>query len=357
MTRRVVLCGGGHSHVLALPYLMRHSPPDVEWILVSDSPFAPYSGMLPGFIAGQFSRAQCLIDLRRLCLAHRIIWRQDSLTSIENGAVRLSSGNTLPFDVLSVNVGGVQQLPFAPEATRVIAVKPALPLMDFVESFPSTDNSIAVVGSGAGGCEIAMALRRRLPQAKIQLIGKSLLPDFNASVQNKIRHILQSRNIHFCEGVATASKAGGRAFVVNEKPHTATHIIFALPITPFASPNQADKNKRGIAINEYLQSTENGDTPIFAAGDCAESGAAKSGVVAVRQAPVLAHNIIAMLNKTALRAWRAKKHFLYILNTADGRAIANWGRWSAAGVAIWTWKKYLDLRFMRQVTDATMHRS
>jgi len=347
MTRRVILCGGGHSHVLALPYLLEHSPKDVEWLLVSDTPYAPYSGMLPGFIGGQFSRWQCLIDLPKLCKAHGVTWRQNTFVKMEGGAVHFEN-ETLEYDILSVNIGGVQKLPFTPAGANAVAVKPALPLMDFVESLPTTSatgekkHNIAVIGAGAGGCELTMALKRRFPQATIQLAGVSLLPGFNQPVRDKVLKIFQERGIRFYEGMAKESQTG--AFTVNGETCNAEHVIFATPATSAAGEGS-------IKVNACLQmETESSSKEIFAAGDCAESGAAKSGVVAVRQAPVLAHNIIAALNRTAMKEWHAKKHFLYILNTADGRAIANWGRHTFAGRLVWSWKKYLDLEFMQRVT-------
>ena len=343
--RRAVLLGGGHSHALALLAFARRPLP-ARIILVSDSEYAPYSGMLPGVLAGQFTREESLIHLPQLCARVGAKWRHSAATAIcgKTREISLADGATESFDVLSANVGGAPVPPFA----GGIAVKPAAAFTDFALSI-SADSPMAIVGAGAGGTEIALALRRRFPDAKIALSG-ALLPFANDSVRRRIREVLSARDIFWTESRAAAF-ANGELILSDGRRIAAAALIFA---TPVAAPKWLQNgdlplDENGfIRVNSFLQSDS--FPAIFAAGDCAASGAEKSGVVAVRQAPILAHNLAAYLSGAPLRAWNPQRHFLSILNTADGRAVAGWGSFAASGAWVWQWKKYLDRKFMRQFT-------
>lgn len=344
MNKRALLIGGGHSHALALLAFARRPLP-ASLVLVSDSEFAPYSGMLPGVVGGQFSRGESLINLPRLCAFAGAEWRCAAAVSVDykKREVMLNDGGVEKFDVLSLNVGGAPRPPFVAAG---VAVKPAAAFMDFADSL-SADSALAVVGAGAGGVEIALALRRRFAAASVALIGE-LLPLANAGVRRRLRAQICARGIALFESAATAFDDGA-VLLADGRRAAAQIVIFA---TPIAAPEwlqntglMLDANGF-IRVNSFLQSESS--PAVFAAGDCAASGADKSGVVAVRQAPVLASNIAAFLSGAPLLPWMPRRKFLYILNTADGRAVAGWGGWSAAGAWVWKWKKYLDQKFMRQ---------
>ena len=194
--RRAVLLGGGHSHALALLAFARRPLP-ARIVLVSDSEYAPYSGMLPGVLAGQFTREESLIHLPQLCARVGAKWRHSAATAIcgKTREISLADGATESFDVLSANVGGAPVPPFA----GGIAVKPAAAFTDFALSI-SADSPMAIVGAGAGGTEIALALRRRFPDAKIALSG-ALLPFANDSVRRRIREVLSGAR-YFLDRIA-----------------------------------------------------------------------------------------------------------------------------------------------------------
>ena len=342
--RRALLVGGGHSHALALLHFARRPPP-ARLTLISDSEFAPYSGMLPGVVGGQFSREESLIHLPRLCARAGAEWRRASANGVNCAGreVMLSGGGVARFDVLSVNVGGAPRPPFfAPGAI----VKPAAAFMDFARALPE-DSELALVGAGAGGVEVALALRRRLPAAKIALVG-ALLPAANDGVRRRLRTLLRARDIALFESAA-AGFDDGAVSLADGRRAPARAVIFA---TPTAAPEWLRNGDLlldadgCIRVNNFLQSESS--PAVFAAGDCAASGADKSGVVAVRQAPTLAFNIAAFLTSSPLRPWRPRRRFLSILNTADGRAVAGWGGFAASGAWVWKWKTYLDKKFMNR---------
>ena len=343
MSRRALLLGGGHANVLALPMLAKTLPSDVRLTLASDGRFAPYSGMLPGAIAGQFLRRECLIDLAALCRRHDVEFLPTAAANIcgRRRTVTMTNGAEEKFDALSVNVGGAPSLPF----DGGTAVKPAAAFMDWLDG--RRLQSAAIVGGGVGGVEIALALRRRFASAELFLVGVSLLPATNAGVRERLRKTLAAKKIEVVESAA-ANYENKLLSLQDGRQLQAEEVIFTTPVSAPAWLRESDLALDGggfVRVNGCLQSES--AAAVFAAGDCAASGAPKSGAAAVRQAPLLAANIAAFLRGLPLKQWTDRQR-LYIINTADGGAVAGWGEWSASGRWVWRWKKYLDQKFMNR---------
>ena len=64
--KKLLLIGGGHSHVEVIRRFARQPATGVQLTLVNPTTHTPYSGMLPGLIAGHYSYRQCHIDLPAL---------------------------------------------------------------------------------------------------------------------------------------------------------------------------------------------------------------------------------------------------------------------------------------------------
>ncbi len=90
LSRDLVLVGGGHSHVLALRMLAMQPIEGLRITLVSPDCHTPYSGMLPGLIAGHYSFEQAHIDLARLCQWAGVRFIAAEVTALDPFARRLS---------------------------------------------------------------------------------------------------------------------------------------------------------------------------------------------------------------------------------------------------------------------------
>ena len=196
--RRLLLAGGGHAHVEVLRRFGLQPEPDVEIVLVSPAPATPYSGMLPGLVAGHYRHADCHIDLPALCRVAGARFLQDAVTGLHDGAhgVLLASGGALEADLLSLDVGSTPPRGRIRGADTVgTGVKPVDAFLAELERRlsrpPALPARVLVVGAGAGGVEIALALRHRLDQAvasrrwQVSLVsgGPVLLPGHGQAVR------------------------------------------------------------------------------------------------------------------------------------------------------------------------------
>ncbi len=364
----LVLVGGGHSHALALRMLGMRPLPGVRVTLVSDVSYAPYSGMLPGHVAGFYSWEEMHIDLRRLCAfagATFVLGRVEGLDVAER-TVRVAGRPPMRANVLSLNVGSLPSLRSVPGAEAwAIPAKPVPRLLDGWERVKAAASErserplrLVLVGGGAGGVELALAMQRVLGhQASITLLhqGERLLPGHNERVRRILTRLLPERGVTVRTGteVAEVTAEGVRTaagdFVESDFVFWVTHAS----VPPWVAESGLSVTAEGfIRVSPTLQAV---DHPwIFAVGDVATiEGAArpKSGVFAVRMARPLVTNLRAWLAGRPLASYRPQSQFLSLIGTADGQAVAS-RRWLAGRSAFfWKLKDRIDRRFMAKLED------
>lgn len=311
--------------------------------------------MLPGYIAGFYRREQCFINLPKLAARLRIAWRQGRAVAVKKNHVVLTDGERVEFDALSINCGAHHPPPFA--AAAGIAVKPIGAFINRLESAEPFADNVAVIGAGAGGVETAFALKRRFgAQCRITLIGDALLPGLTDPSRAFVADKLRRANIPFIRNTAVAHTDGKIISAAGDIACSADAVVFATPAAPPAWLRRADLalSERGfVAVCADLRSVSS--PRVFAAGDIADhpDNPPKSGVMAVRQAPILAHNLLVaagviLPGSDPPRAWRKSPPPLYIIGAADGDAVASIRGRTFAGKWVWRWKQYLDQKFMRK---------
>ena len=178
LTRDLVLIGGGHTHALVLRKWGMNPLVGVRLTVINPGPTAPYSGMLPGFVAGHYTRDELDIDLVKLCRfagARLILGAADGVDRAAK-TVSVAGRPPIAFDVLSIDVGITSAMPalsgFADHGTPA---KPLGPFASKWEHYRSTAKSpkVAVIGGGVAGAELAMAMRHSLDaDATVHLIDR-----------------------------------------------------------------------------------------------------------------------------------------------------------------------------------------
>ncbi|MEE4192384.1 MAG: selenide, water dikinase SelD [Halieaceae bacterium] len=363
-TRDLVLLGGGHSHALALRMLAMQPPAATRITLVSDTDFAPYSGMLPGLVAGHYRFEETHIDLRRFCSARGIRFVRATATGIdrERRRVLLAGRPALEYDVLSINIGAQPELSVPGAREHAVPVKP---VGSFYQRWQALEKRvrkgshprILLVGGGAGSVELALAMRHRLGDAaEIGLLaGEELLPGYNRRARETVRRSLASSQVELRES-SRVTGVTEAAVEIGDRSEYCDELIWCTGVVPvnwLADTGFAADERGFLLVEDSLQVV--GEQAVFAAGDVAvqrDHPRPRAGVFAVRQAPVLADNLAAAVASQPLRVHRPQRRFLSLLSLGGRQAVADRGFLSASGGWAWRWKDRIDRKFMAQFSEA-----
>ena len=367
--RQLLLLGAGHAHVHVLAQMARSPWAGAQITLIAPYDRQLYSGMVPGFVAGHYALDECVIPLEPLVKRSGIRWIQRSVRGMDAQAhsVTLDDGSALHYDWISINTGPVQNRGLI-EAAMPGAREHALflrPIEAFGVLWPQVAAMgraralrIAVIGAGAAGVEIAMAIRHRLPTAAITLLCADVPPGagYPLPVQKRIRAALLRRKITCIQDSAAGVRHGevvlaSGATLACDVPVLATgaqapawlqHSGLALDAQGFVAVNAC---QRSISHQQ-----------VFAAGDVStrtDRPLARSGVYAVRAGPALAANLAAALAGQAPMEHQPPANTLNLISCGDRRAIASWGRYSAQGRWVWWLKDWIDRRFLQRYRETS----
>ena len=355
----LLLVGGGHAHVAVLAdWIRRGRPPGARGVLLTPERHLRYSGMVPGWLAGQHAQGEGLVDLAGLAARAGVDWVQGRCIALDpvGRSVTTDSGAIFSFDCASLDTGGVGQgAALLGNDPRLLDVRPIEGFVERIAAMP-TPVRVVVAGGGAGGVELAFALRNRAgadprPEVALATGAAGLLPGFAEAVRTRVATALIRQGIAL--HCAEARLAAGRIMAGETALEPADLIIAA---TGSAAPVWVRESGLAVdaggfaLIDAHHRSVSHGH--IFAAGDVsarADRPLAHSGVHAVMAGPVLAANLRSVLAGAAPRAtYHPQRHSLYLINTGDGRAIASYGPLAAEGRWVLAWKHWIDKRWIRQ---------
>lgn len=366
----IVLVGAGHSHLEVLRRFGRQPQPGVRLTLISRDPYATYSGMLPGVVAGHYTLGDARIELSGLARHAGARWHREEMTGLDPEARWVEcGGHRVSFDLLSINTGSLPASDgVAGAALYANPVKPIDAFLEFVDGLSERHGEgdkfrVAVVGGGAAGVEIALSLQYRLRQAspggrwRFSLVteGPEILPGHNGSVRKRFMRILRERGVQlYLRHRVTSVDQHGLAC------HAGRHIdadavvwlTHAAPPDWLAASGLARDGRGFIQVNDFLQSTSH--PCVFAAGDVAGiAGKArpKSGVFAVRQGPPLWRNLCLAAAGGPLRPFVPQRAALALISCGDRYAVGSRGGWAAEGAWVWRLKDWIDRRFMAKYRD------
>ena len=372
--RDIVLVGGGHSHVVALREFGINPLPGARLTLICTDVDTPYSGMLPGYVAGHYDFDEVHIDLGRLAMFAGARLIQAEVTGIDRARrmVVMRSRPPLPYDRLSINIGSTPDWSKVRGAREhVIPVKPIFQfdqrwraLLERVRQQPGPV-TLAVVGAGAGGVELALAMQYRL-RHELRLLGRDpdalrmhlfsagadILPTHNAGVRRRFDKVLQERHLQVHRHAAVQQVTAGRLHTAGGESVDADEIVWVTRAGGagwLRDTGLALDDEGFVLVNDCLQSVN--DPLVFAAGDIAsmqKHRLEKAGVFAVRMGRPLANNLRRSVAGRALVPYRPQRHWLALISTGDRYAVASRGAIGFAGQWVWRWKDRIDRRFMRR---------
>lgn len=363
--KTIALVGAGHAHLEVIRKFRERPLVDTRLVVVSDSPEAAYSGLLPAVLAGQVDPSAMTIDLASLCDDPNVELIVDPLASLNGDAHTLTTeiGRTVEFSVASIDIGSEPQPTLSSHAGSV-ALKP---LQTFLERLAAASKDlggdqlvrVAIIGGGAGGVELAYTVPAYVAEkaglrCELWLVekGHHLLPSMDKSLGHNIGDELRERGVHVRTNTEAVSHDGPNITFSDGKT---AEVDIIIETTGGKGPEVLKKTDlpltdRGfIEVDPTLQAISG--VPVFAAGDCAtcsESPWPKSGVYAVRQAPVLWENLKSFLFINELKDFKPQKTTLKLFNRGDGTAWGVWRGQLVGGRWVNAWKRQLDTAFVKK---------
>jgi pyridine nucleotide-disulfide oxidoreductase family protein len=401
MSKDLVLIGGGHSHAIVLKMFGIKPLPGVRLTLISDVSHAPYSGMLPGHVAGFYDYNECHIDLRSLCEFAECQIFIDRAIAIDFNKNQVICQNRPPvnFDLLSIDIGSTPATLSIPGAAEYAI--PAKPVPEFLanwnqliterQNHPENPLRIAIVGGGAGGVELALNMQSRLGKEEVRWkseegrrkreekleklsleihlfhSGAELMPTHNHKVRRRLTEILISRGIevHLMEKVSAINKQESSEIEEHKRCPIPNYQISCKSglklkcdrifwVTQASAANWikesglATDSNGFIQVNDCLRSISH--PHVFAAGDICTMvnyPRPKAGVFAVRQGKPLFENLQQFLLGKSLKLFAPQPQYLGLIGTGNKRAIASRGNFMWESRLLWYWKDWIDRKFMQ----------
>ncbi|MFZ1884927.1 MAG: FAD-dependent oxidoreductase [Rhodoplanes sp.] len=375
--KNVVLIGAGHAHVTVLREFGLSPVAGTRLTVVSRGQHTPYSGMLPGLIAGDYRFEDIHINTIPLTRFAGALFHRDEAIGLDlgNRLVICRGGARISYDVLSIDIGSTPNTADVPGAAEhAIPVKPIDGFLSRFDALLARTLAhkgrarVAVVGAGAGGVELILAVQHRLSREVAHaglatnglafvLISATadILPAFPSAFRARFRALLAERGVIVATGAPIARVEAGRLLFDDGASIKADEILWATQAAPpswLASSGLPLDQYGFLKVDETLRVVGRDD--IFAAGDVisfAPRELPKSGVYAVRAGPVLADNLRRTLTGQPLRPFRPQRDALYLVSTGDRRAIGTRNGMTFGGAWAWRWKDWIDRRFMRRFKD------
>ncbi len=359
LTRDVVLIGGGHTHALFLRRWGMNPLAGVRLTLINPEPQAPYSGMLPGLVAGHYARDELMIDLVRLARFARARLVLGRAEGIERVARHILVPGRAPirYDLASIDIGITSAMPDLPGfAEHAHPAKPLAAFADAWEAFAPTRGTAAVIGGGVAGMELAMAMAHRLGPGQVTLIEAQaeVVPALSEKTRGTLVAEARALRIDIRTGAPVRAVEAGQVVLESGETVASGFTVGAAATQPqgWLAETGLDLTDGFVTVGETLASVS--DPRLFAVGDCAHLSHAprpKAGVYAVREAPVLFDNLRARLTGIEPRPYDPQEDYLKLISCGAKRAVADRSGLRLAGGWLWRWKDRIDRRFMARFED------
>lgn len=367
MPKKLLLAGGGHAHMMTLANLRLFREKGYEVTVIQPSVHHYYSGMGPGMLGNTYQPEDIRFATRHVVEKQGGRFVLGKVVNIlpEKREVVLENGDAIAYDVLSLNIGSSVSRGMISakdkDAENIFTVKPIERLREardlILKLGAEKPLTVAVVGGGPSGVEIAgnvwgLAARARLKPVKILIFARSsLMAGFPDSIRKMAIKSLTARGIDIIENSPVREITRDRIYLESSGACGADVIFVAVGVNPSPAIRKSGLSvgpEGGLLVNRFLQSVDRPE--IFGGGDCIyfqERPLDKVGVYAVRENPVLLHNLMASLDGTALREFQPGPEYLLIFNLGDGTGILKKKFIRFGGRPAFLIKDYIDRKFIR----------
>lgn len=342
--KRILLVGAGHAHARLLAALPKAPLFGASLTLVSPHSRQIYSGMLPGVLAGHYEREEAEFDVAALAARGFAEFVQGEVAAFDAEArsATLADGRALGFDIAVLNAGSLTDPSVPGSRGHALAVKPFERLIDRARRA----SHVAIAGGGAGGAELAMALKHRGGEVTLYSDAAAFPP----RLARRVERALRLRRVDYRPGMRVDAVEIGPVVVAGAARQKFDLVLWATgpaPLPWLADSRLALDSRGFVRVDEMLRSVSH--PHVFAVGDCAALPEAKSGVYAVRHSAALERNLRALLSGTPLTPYQSRAKALMLLTCGARYAIAARGGWSAEGRWAWWWKNSIDRRWIRRL--------
>lgn len=363
--KHLVLAGAGHAHMVTLKNIeavIRHGH---RVTVIGPTPIHYYSGMGPGMLGGTYRPEQISFKSQQTVEGQGGLFLCDSVVRIEpeHRALYLRSGQTVTYDVLSCNLGSTTTREFdTDDQEGVFSAKPIESLLaarDYLcRNGKDKVLKIAIIGGGPSAAEISgnlmqAAERYELRKPEITLFCRGgFMSRFSSKVQEACSGYLENEGVEIRLQEPVESVMPGAIVSSLGNRFAADMIFYAQGIKPsevFADSGLKTGPAGGLWVNSYLQAAEYPE--IFGGGDCIyfePTPLDKVGVYAVRQNPVLFHNLLASLEGKPLKKFSPGGDYMLIFNLGKGFGVLQKRAFFLKGRLAFHIKDYIDRKFIRR---------
>ncbi len=377
---KLVLIGGGHSHCVALANWHRSTNfPVADITLITPHETTIYSGAVPGYLAGLCDRQACELNVGT-AFGINVILDEVVRLDLLNRQVICKNHVSLDFDLASINIGSTPKLPPGVIAIdRIIPMKPMAQMLDRLENHLTSHLtshlanqrtnpiSLAIVGGGLGGVEIALSLKARWgKELDVVLIARGPIAAAQPkSLQHFLRAELERHHVKVYDhtSVETAQETDEQVILQmsSGKTHRCNVSLWATEATApsWLKISGLTTDDRGfVVVDRTLRSVSH--PVIFASGDIAALSTPdqsqifpKAGVLAVRQGQTLGQNLARSLTHKPLKSFKARSQYLSLISLGDRRAVASYGQSAILQnylqPLLWHWKRSIDAGFVDRI--------
>ncbi|MFH2090831.1 MAG: FAD-dependent oxidoreductase [Pseudomonadota bacterium] len=380
MRKHLILVGGGHAHMMILENISRFVEKQVKVTVIGPSFYHYYSGMGPGMLGGTYRPEDIRFATQKVVHSQGGVFVKDRVVKIDpdKKQVFTLSGHSFDYDLLSFNAGSyvsmenvsLSHLDTEPANTdsdsqkpgNIYPVKPIEKLMEAADKlkllFKQKKIHVSIVGGGPSSAEVAgnvwqLAKKTKAHMPDITIFGgQKFMARFSENIRSRMIRALSKKGIQIDETGYVKGVEPDQITLESGKSFSTDFIFMASGVKPspvFEASGLPVGPDKGLLVNSYLQSVKY--PQIFGGGDCIcfqEQALDKVGVYAVRQNPVLLHNLLASLDGRDLQVFDPGPDYLLIFNAGGGIGVLK-KKWLVFGgrVAFWI-KDYIDKKFMKK---------